>query len=65
MGIKQITLEELKRTPLTEEQIQITREAIKKAQKDHPEEDPDCPKLTKEELAGFRPWYEVHPDFYK
>ena len=25
----------------------------------------DCPKMTKEELSQFRPWYELHPDFGK
>ena len=25
----------------------------------------DCPKQTKEELAKFRSWYEVHPDWNK
>ena len=25
----------------------------------------DCPKQTKEELAQFQPWYEVHQDWYK
>ena len=25
----------------------------------------DCPKQSKEDLAQFRPWYEVHPEWYK
>lgn len=24
----------------------------------------DCPKLTKEELERFKPWYDLHPDWY-
>ena len=23
----------------------------------------DCPKMTKEELKQFRPWYELHPEW--
>lgn len=57
--LKKMTFEELKNLPpLTEEDLRIIREA-----KPTPTE--DCPKQTKEELAMYRPWYEVHPDFYK
>ncbi|WP_315601961.1 hypothetical protein [Treponema socranskii] len=23
----------------------------------------DCPKLTREELAEFKPWYAIHPEW--
>lgn len=23
----------------------------------------DCPKLTREELAEFKPWYTIHPEW--
>ncbi|QTQ11218.1 BrnA antitoxin family protein [Treponema parvum] len=25
----------------------------------------DCPKMTKEELSQFKPWYEVHPEWVR
>ena len=48
-----MTLDDLKKTPLTEEEKQTIRKA-----KSIPTD--DCPKQSKEELAKFRPWYEVH-----
>ena len=63
--IKTITLDELRRTPLTEEEKQIIRNAAAKTKLGKTIEDPDCPKQTKEELAKFRPWYELHEDLYK
>lgn len=62
---KIITLDELRRRPLTKEEKQIIRNAACKVRSGETENDPDCPKQSKEELSQFRPWYEVHPDFYK
>ncbi len=57
--MKTMTLDELKKLPpLSEERLAI----IKKAK---PTPDEDCPILTEEQLKQFRPWYEVHPDWYK
>ncbi len=63
--LKTMTLDELRETPLTKEQKQAIRSAAKKAKSGKTTEDPDCPKMTKEELAEFRPWREVHPEWYK
>lgn len=63
--IKTMTLDELRRIPLTEEEKLIIRSAAEKAKAENTADDPDCPKQSKEELAKFRPWYEVHPDWYK
>ena len=60
-----ITLDELRRTPLTEEEKRTIHAAAEKARAGNTIDDPDCPKQTKEELAEFRPWYAVHPDWYK
>ena len=60
-----MTLDELRKTPLTDEEKAIIRSAAAKAKAEKTVEAPDCPKQTKEELAQFRPWYEVHPDWYK
>jgi uncharacterized protein (DUF4415 family) len=60
-----MTLDELSRTPLSEEEKQIIRNASAKVKAGKTVEDPDCPRLSKEELSQFRPWYEVHPDWYK
>lgn len=57
--MKTITLDEVKNLqPLTAEEIAEVQE-FKNTDFE------DCPKQTKEELAKFRPWYEVHPDLYK
>lgn len=57
--MKTMTLDELKKLPpLSEERLAI----IKKAK---PTPDEDCPEQTEEQLKQFRPWYEVHPDWYK
>ena len=59
--MKTMTLDELKKLPpLTEEEIEEVLNF-----KDTNLDDPECPVQTKEELKKFRPWYEVHPDFYK
>ena len=63
--IKTMTLDELRRTPLTEEEKLIIRSAAENAKAENTADDPDCPKQSKEELAKFRPWYEVHPGWYK
>lgn len=63
--MKTITLDELRRTPLTEEEKQIIHNATTKAKVGNTVDDPDCPRQTKEELAKFRPWYELHKDLYK
>ena len=63
--LKTMPLDEPRRTPLTDEEKQIIRSAAAKAKAGNTVDAPDCPKQTKEELAKFRPWYEVHPDWYK
>ena len=63
--MKTITLDELRKTPLTEEEKLVIRSAAEKVKSGESIDDPDCPKQTKEELSKFRPWYEVHPDWYK
>lgn len=61
-----MTLDEVRNLPpLTEEEQQIIRTAANKAREGNTVEDPDCPKQTKEELAKFRPWYEVYPEWYR
>lgn len=63
--LKTMTLDELRKTPLTEAEKRTIRSAAAKVKSGKTAEDPDCPKQTKEELSKFRPWYEVHPDWYK
>ena len=63
--LKTITLDELRRTPLTEEEKQVIHSAAAKVKAGKTIEDPDCPKQTAEELAKFRPWYEAHSNLYK
>ena len=60
-----MTLDEIERTPLTEEEILTIRKASEKAVAGRVFNDPDCPVQTREELSQFRPWYEAHSDFYK
>lgn len=60
-----MTLDEIMRTPLTEEEIRTIRAAAKKASEGKIVEDPDCPIQTKEELAKFRPLKEARPELYK
>ncbi|MBP5577516.1 MAG: BrnA antitoxin family protein [Treponema sp.] len=60
-----MTLDEVERTPLTEEEIQLIKKASEKAANGKQADDPDCPVQTKEELKQFRPWYEVHPNWNK
>ena len=63
--LKTMTLDELRKTPLTEAEKQTIRSAAANVKSGKTIEDPDCPRQTKEELSKFRPWYEVHPDWYK
>lgn len=58
-----MTLDEVKKNPLTEEEKNVIRRAAAQVRAGTAEDDPDCPKQTKEELAKFRPWYEVHPEW--
>lgn len=54
-----MTLDDVKKLPpLSSDEI----EKIKNAKVVYSE---DCPKLTKEELSEFKPWYEVHPEWVK
>ncbi len=54
-----MTLDDIKKLPpLTEEQIKEMNAFVNT-------DFSDCPKMTKEELSQFRPWYELHPDFGK
>ena len=62
---KTITLDELRKTPLTKKEKQTIRAAAAKVKSGKTVEDPDCPSQTKEELAKFKPWYEVHPNCSK
>ena len=63
--MKTMTLDELRRRPLTEAEKQAIHDAAEKVRDGETEDDPDCPILTEEQLKQFRPWYEVHPDWYK
>jgi len=44
--------------PLSEEEKLILNNA-------QPKESVDCPFMTKEELKEFKPWREIHPEWYK
>lgn len=54
--MKTMTLDDVKKLP------PLTAEEIKTAADFRNTDFSDCPKQTKEELAQFRPWHEVHPD---
>lgn len=60
-----MTLDELRGAPLTEEERWTIRSAAERAVTGGTVDDPDCPRQTKEELAKFRPWHEVHPAWYR
>jgi len=52
-----MTLDEIKKLPPLSEKR-------KKEMKDFKNKDfSDCPKLTREELAEFKPWYAIHPEW--
>lgn len=52
--MKIMTLDEIKRLP------PLTKEEIEKIKNFEDTDFTDCPIQTKEELAQFRPWYEIH-----
>lgn len=54
--IKTMTFEEIKNYRLTEKDRKNLTEF-------KTSDYSDCPRLTKEELAEFRPWYEIHPEW--
>ena len=59
--MKTMTLDDLLKNPLTEDDKKIIAKARPIATK-------DCPEQTDEQLKQFKPWYEVHPegnDIYK
>ena len=59
--MKTMTLDDLLKNPLTENDKKIIANARPIATK-------DCPEQTDEQLKQFKPWYEVHPegnDIYK
>lgn len=59
--MKTMTLDDLIKNPLTEEDKKIINAA-------KPVVTDDCPEMTDEQLKEFKPWYEVHPegdDVYK
>lgn len=55
-----MTQDEVENTPLTEEELLVIRNASERAKAGQAVYDPDCPPLTKAELAQFSPWYEAH-----
>ena len=59
--MKTMTLDDLIKKPLTEEDKNIINSA-------RPIVTDDCPEIPDEQLKNFKPWYEVHPngnDIYK
>ena len=54
-----MTLDEVKKLP------PLTTEEIAEVMSFKNTDFEDCPKQTADELAKFRPWYEVHKDWYK
>ena len=53
--MKTMTLDELVKNPLTEEDKKIINSA-------KPVITEDCPEMTAPQLKNFKPWYEVHPN---
>ena len=53
--MKTMTLDELVKNPLTEEDKKIINSA-------KPVITEDCPEMTASKLKNFKPWYEVHPN---
>ncbi len=53
--MKTMTLDELVKNPLTEEDKKIINSA-------KPVITEDCPEMTASQLKNFKPWYEVHPN---
>lgn len=52
--MKTMTLDDLIKTPLSEEDKKIISSA-------KPVVTVDCPEQTEEQLKNYKPWYEVHP----
>ena len=60
MAIRRVTMEEIRNLPpLTEERIK----EIKDFKEDF--SDPECPRLTPEQINKGKRSYEVHPEWYK
>ena len=59
--MKTMTLDEVRKLPPLTVYTLSFKEYLTFKNKDFS----DCPKQTKEELAQFQPWYEVHQDWYK
>ena len=60
MGIKSVTLDDIKKMPpLTEEE----NKELEEFQEDF--KDPECLPLTTEQIAKGRRLYEIHPEWYK
>lgn len=57
--MKTMTLDEVKKLP------PLTEEEINAAMSFKNTDFSDCPKMIKEELKEFKPWYEVHPEWVK
>ena len=57
--MKTMTLDEVKKLP------PLSEAEIKEAMSFKNTDFSDCPKMTKEELKEFKPWYEVHPEWVK
>ena len=56
-GSVTMTLDEIKKLPPLSEKRKKEMEDFKN--KDFS----DCPKLTREELSEFKPWYAIHPEW--
>lgn len=54
-----MTLDDVKNLP------PLTKEEIDMAMNFKNTDFSDCPKMTKEELKDFKPWYKVHPEWIK
>jgi uncharacterized protein (DUF4415 family) len=57
--MKTMTLDEVKKLP------PLSAEEVEEVMKFKNTDFEDCPKQSKEDLAKFRSWYEVHPNWYK
>lgn len=59
-----MTLEEIRNTPLSRDEIAAMHIAAERAVRGQPQEDPDCPVQTHEQLKQFRPLKDVMPALY-
>jgi len=57
--MKTMTLDDVKNLP------PLTAEEVEEVLNFQNTDFEDCPKQSKEDLAMFKPWYEVHKDLYK